>query len=127
MKKNFLVALFSISLIFFFPFFIKPSILTSKDNDLGRTYVPLFNFFRNSFYENLSIPLWRSDQLMGESLLANPLSSLFYPANILFLVFPTNFAVILYYFVHFVLAAIFTFLLARSFKLSHLSSFATAL
>ena len=125
--KVYPLLLFLICFAFFTPFLINNELLTIKDNDLGRTYIPLFNFFRNSFYENLSIPIWRSDQLIGESLIANPLSSLVYPANVLFLVFPTNFASILYYFVHFVLAAIFTFLLARSFKLSQLPSFAAAL
>ena len=37
--------------LFFIPFLIKPELLTIKDNDLGRTYIPIFNFIRTSFYD----------------------------------------------------------------------------
>ena len=101
--------------------------LSQKDNDLGRTYIPMYSFIKNSFYENKRLPLWRPDQMMGESLIANPLSSLTYPANILFLILPTELAIVIYYFLHFFLAGVFTFYLARSLKLSRLSSLAAAI
>src|SRR3989344_1322549 len=127
MKKRLpLLIIFLVCLVFFIPFFLKPKLLTIKDNDLGRTYIPIFNFFRNSFYKYKQIPLWRSDQMMGESLIANPLSTVFYPLNIIFILFPVNFGAVFYLFVHFFLAAIFTFFLARSFKLSPLSSLSAA-
>src|SRR4030042_5922455 len=127
MKNNYLILLFVICLIFFLPFLIKPDFLTTKDNDLGRTYVPLFTFVKNSFYSQKSIPLWRPDQLMGETFIGNPLSSLFYPVNVLFLIFPVKFASVIYFFLHFILAGISTYFLARSFKFSKVSSFAAAI
>src|SRR4030042_6025643 len=127
MKNNYLILLFVICLIFFLPFLIKPDFLTTKDNDLGRTYVPLFTFVKNSFYSQKSIPLWRPDQLMGETFVGNPLSSLFYPANIVFLILPVYLASIFYYFIHFLLIGVFTYFLARSFKFSKISSFAAAI
>ena len=65
--------------------------------------------------------------MMGETFIGNPWSSLPYPINILFLIFPIRHSVILYLLLHFLLAGFFTFWLAKSFKLSNLSSFAAAL
>lgn len=126
-SKLFLFTLVIICLGFFAPFFLNPKILTIKDNDLGRNYIPIFNFIHDSFYAYKSLPLWRSEQMMGETLIGNPLSSLLYPANVLFLILPVNFAAICYLYIHFLIAGISTYFLARSFKLSPLSSFAAAL
>src|SRR3990167_3105664 len=126
-ESLFLVILVSLSLIFLTPFFLNPHLLTIKDNDLGRTYIPLFTFVRESFYSYKSLPFWRPDQLMGEPFIGNPVSSLLYPANILFLIFPVNFASVFYLFIHFLLAAIFTYFLARSFNFPYSSSLAAAL
>ena len=113
--------------LFFIPFLIKPELLTIKDNDLGRNYIPIFNFIRTSFYENKQIPLWRPDQMMGEPFLANPISTLFYPLMAIFLVLPVNLAAIIFYITHFIVAAISTYFLARSFSLSKSSAFASAI
>ncbi len=127
-KSTAYIALFiGICLIFFIPFFLKPQLLSAKDNDLGRTYVPIFTFIRESFLADRSIPLWRGDQMMGESLIANPISSLFYPANIIFLIFPASAGSVFYYFLHFLIAALSTFYLGKSFGFSRLQSFAAAL
>src|SRR3989344_3485688 len=113
--------------LFFIPFLIKPERLTIKDNDLGRTYIPIFNFIHTSFYENKNIPLWRPDQMMGEPFLANPISSLFYPLNVMFLILPVNLAAIIFYITHLIITAICTYFLARSFSLSPSSAFASAI
>lgn len=129
LKSHFLIIsiLFFICLTFFIPIILQPSLLTTKDNDLGRTYIPLFSFIRRSFYQEKSIPLWRPEQMMGESLIASPISSLFYPPNTFFLIFPVNFAAIIHLFFHFFTAAIFTFFLAKSFNLSSVSALAAAI
>jgi len=125
MKKEVLIILF-IALFFFAPFLINPQKLTQKDNDLGRTYIPLFSFIKKTVTTDHEIPIWRPEQMMGESLIANPLSSLFYPVNILFLFFPTDFATVFYLALHVFLASIFTYLLARDFKFSKEASIAGA-
>src|SRR3989344_3505546 len=107
-----------LSLIFFLPFFAKPELLTSRDNDLGRTYIPLFSFIKNSFYQFNQIPLWRPSQMMGETLIGNPLSSLTYPLNLIFLFIPTKFASMLYFFLHLLVASFSTYILARSLNFS---------
>ena len=115
------------SFLVFAPFFLWPQFLTSRDNDLGRTYIPLFTFFHESVLIHKEIPLWRGDQFMGEPFIANPVSSLFYPGNILFLLLSAKLASIVYLQTHFALAAIFTFYLAKSFRLSNISSLAAAI
>ena len=124
-KKYFLLILIFLSL-FFAPFFLNPAKLTDKDNDLGRTYVPIYQDIKTAFFRDKQIPLWRSRQMMGESLIGSPLPALFYPPNILFLILPVKFASVLYLFLHFLLAAISTFFLARALKLSQTASFAAA-
>lgn len=126
MKKYFLL-ISLLTFVFFLPFFTNPNSLITKNNDLARDYVPMFSFIHNSFFDYGQIPLWRSEQLMGETFVGNPLSALFYPGNILFILFPTNLSILLYIYIDFTAAAVFTFLLARSFKFSQTSSFAAAI
>lgn len=113
--------------LFFLPFFLNRQIITSKNNDIGRNYMPLFSYLHDSFVNYKQIPLWRTDQMMGNTFVGDPLSSLFYPANIIFLFLPTKFAITLYLFFDFVLASVFTFFLARSFKLSNLAAMSAAI
>ncbi|MCR4324896.1 MAG: YfhO family protein [Candidatus Curtissbacteria bacterium] len=115
-----------ITIIIFAPFLFRPELVTAKDNDLGRSSVPTFSFIKRSVVEDQQIPLWRPLQLMGETFVGSPISSLFYPANLIFIAFETNLASILYLMLHIVLAGTSTFLLARSLKLSEESSLLSA-
>lgn len=126
-RQKIKLVIFSICIIFFLPFLFKPDILTAKDNDLGRNYVPIFSFLKSSFHQYQQIPMWRGDQLMGESVIGNPVSSLAYPLNILFLITSVDLASILYLLIHFLLAGIFTYHLARSYNLSQIASISAAL
>lgn len=126
MNKNILILVILIS-VWFVPILINPQILTTKDNDLGRTYVPLFNFFRSSVLVDHQIPLWRPDQFMGETFIGNPISSLFYPANILFIIFSTELGSVIYLFIHILIAAFSTYYLAKSFSLSNIAALTAAL
>lgn len=123
---NYLAVIFLISFGFFLPLLVKPEFLTIRDNDLGRTYIPLFSFFRESFLTHGQVPFWRPDQMMGESFIGNPLSAILNPGNILFLILDINLAAILYIFIHFLLASVFTYFLARSFGFAKVVSLAAA-
>ena len=125
--KKPLLLIIIISFLFFLPFLANPDYLAIKDNDLGRTYIPIINFVKHSLFEDRSIPLWRPEQMMGEPFIGNAVFPFVYPLNVIFVIFPTNFAAVLFYLIHFILAAIFTFYLARSFLLSTASSVAAAL
>ncbi len=65
--------------------------------------------------------------MMGESLIANPLSSILYPGNIIFLILPATFGSVVYYFLHILIALLATFFLSRSFGFTKPQSFAAAL
>lgn len=126
MNKSLLILVFLITL-WFTPFFINTQLITAKDNDLGRTYIPLFSFFRKSVISYHQIPLWRPDQFMGETFIGNPISSLFYPANILFIIFPPELGSVIYLVIHILIAAISTYYLAKSFSLSNIAALTAAL
>lgn len=125
--NNYLLFLIILVVIFFSPFLIQPKLLTERNNDLGRNYIPIFRFISDSFSKNKSLPLWRQEQMMGETFIGNPLSTLLYPANLLFLVLPVGFASMLYYTIHLIIASIATFFLAKSFKFSELAAFSAAI
>lgn len=124
--KYIFAAAFTI-IIFFSPLLLNPNILTTKNNDLARNYIPMIDFIHNSFWDWGQIPLWRGEQLMGETFVGNPLSSLFFPTNILFVFLPAQQAAFTYIYLDFLMAALFTFMLARSYKFSRLSSFSSAI
>lgn len=115
-----------LNIFFFLPYFISPSNLTILDNDLGRTYIPLYSFLADSIKTHGQIPLWRPDQMMGDSFIGNPLSSLLYPLNLIFIVLPIDLGAIFYLFLHFLLASISTYYLAKTFGFSESSAAAAA-
>ncbi len=128
MKAKFYpLIIFSVILVFFLPFIFKPELLTVRDNDLGRTYIPLFSFFKDSILLNHQFPIWRPSQMMGETLIGNPLWSPIYPLNAIFIFLPIGLGSIIYLLFHFELAGLSTYFLGRSFKLSNIASVSAAL
>ncbi|MEX2027925.1 MAG: hypothetical protein WD988_00305 [Candidatus Curtissbacteria bacterium] len=125
--KFYPIALAIVVLIFSLPFIFKPELLTIRDNDLGRTYIPLFEFFKDSIYTKHQFPTWRPSQMMGETLIGNPLWAPIYPVNLIFLLLPVGLGAVIYLVLHLQLAAASTYFLARSFRLPALSAFAAAL
>lgn len=113
-------------LIFFLPFLLYPTILTQKDNDLGR-YLPIFNFVKNSVIDYKNLPLWRNEQMMGETLIGNALFPIAYPLNVILLIFPIDLATVIYYLTHFLIAAFSTYFLAKSFSFNKYSCMGTAI
>ncbi len=126
-EKSYLVTIFLIVLAFFLPFIFKPELLTLRDNDLGRTYIPFFSFFKDSIGSSHQLPLWRPSQMMGESLATSPVFTLIYPLNVIFIFLPIGLGSILYLLFHFELAAMSSYFLARSFKLTQIASLSCAL
>ncbi len=127
MKKACLAILLGTA-VFYFPILMNPSLLLSRGNDLEEVFWPVFYFIRDNFLSTGTIPLWNNLFLSGTPLLPDPQFSLFYPLNWLFIIFPTDLAFIIYFFVHTFLAGLGIFHLARTgFKLSYYSSLFTAL
>lgn len=121
MKKSLGLVILIIT-VWFAPFFLNPAFLTQKDNDLGRTYIPIFSFLKKSVYQSHQIPLWRPDQFMGETFIGNPLASLFYPGNLIFIIFEAEIGAVIYLYIHILIAAISAFYLTKSFSLTNRAS-----
>lgn len=115
-----------VNFLFFLPYFLSPSALTTLDNDLGRTYIPLYSFIADSINTYGQIPLWRPDQMMGDTFIGNPISSLLYPLNLIFVALPPDLGAVVYLFLHFLLSTISTYFLAKTFGFSQVAALAAA-
>jgi len=60
----------------------------SEFSDLMLTHWPNAYFFKQSVWQDHSWPLWNPNQFAGVPFAANPLSGLWYPPNLLFLLLP---------------------------------------
>ncbi len=69
------------------------------------------------------LPYWNPYLNYGQPLLANPNYLFFYPYTALIILLPLKFAYTMFYVVHFALAAIGTYLLARNWNQSRLAAF----
>lgn len=116
-----------INFFFFLPYLINPDGLTILDNDLGRTYIPLYSFIADSIKTHGQIPLWRPDQMMGDTAIGSPLSSLLYPPNLIFIFLLADLGAIVYFSLHFLLALVSTYYLAKTFNFSQAAPFAAAI
>src|SRR3989344_6837500 len=111
-----LVLIFTIITIVILPLLVNPNFIAHRNNDLARNYIPIFSFYKESAILYHQLPYWRQDQMMGENFVANPISSLFYPVNVLFIIFPVTYASIIYIWLHLLLAGYSTYYLAKTFK-----------
>ncbi|MBI3342378.1 YfhO family protein [Candidatus Curtissbacteria bacterium] len=127
LKYKFEAILFTLVLFFFSPVLIAPSYFSDKDNDLGRNYIPIIHFYRQSLLEYKQLPLWRSEQMMGEPTAANPLYQYLYPGNLIFLPFAENYGALFFYIIHFLVAAFGTYYFCKAKALSKQSSLAAAI
>lgn len=127
MKDKYLLILFAINLVFFLPYITNPDLLTGIDNDLGRTYIPIYSFISDTFQNYKQIPLWNQMQMMGDSFIGNPLSTVFYPLNIIFYALPIKIASVIFLLAHFLIASFSTYFLAKTFGFSKTASFAAAI
>jgi len=65
--------------------------------------------------------------MLGEPILASGLSPILYPANVLFLIFPISISTVIFYYIHFVISSVSSYLLARSFNFTSLISLTVAI
>lgn len=105
-----LILLFSV-LLYYFPILINPSLLLERNNDLQEQFWPVFYYIRNEFLHHFALPFWNNLFLSGTPLLPDPQFSLFNPINLVFVLFPTNLAFIIYFMLHSTLAAFGMYLL----------------
>ena len=128
MKKNIkiflpLLFLLIICLIYFLPIFTNPGkILHGQD-------FSVIYYWKDFIKQELSgfrLPLWNPNDRTGFPYFANPNVAVWYPSNLLFLLFPIYFALNLTFFIHVFLTLIFSYLFAKSLKLSTIPSLTVA-
>ncbi len=105
-------------------FLYRPNALYS---DLTITHWPNALFVRDSLARWGQVPLWRSLILGGEPFAANPLSGLWYPPNLLLLIFPLTLTFNLLFVLHTAWAGLGGYLLARSVGASYAGGLLAAL
>ncbi len=122
--------LLALAAAFFWPLarapdgFLYPT--NSDFSDLTVTHWPNALFIRHSLATWGQVPLWRPLILGGEPFASNPLSGLWYPPNLLLLIFPLTFAFNLLFVLHTTWAGCGAYQLARSIGASHVGSLLAA-
>jgi len=94
--------------------------------DMPRSYYPYKYFVAQTIKEG-SFPLWNQYVGCGIPFFASINSGIFYPLSILYIVLPFDVGFNLFYLLHYLLAAIFMYMLAKDFKLSTLASLFTSI
>jgi hypothetical protein len=115
--------LFAIAAIYFLPILVygNKRVLSSIDGD---TWSQFF-YWRRFAFDSLArgeIPLWNPYNFSGQPFIGAMQSAIFYPPNLIFLVFDTPFAVNLNIAIHCLGASVFTFLFARYVGVSSLGA-----
>ena len=97
----------------YLPIIVNPKIVLERGNDLEVQFLPVFNFVKQSFLENHTLPLWNTFLFSGMPLLPDPQFAIFYPPHFLFLVFSTNFAFLFLMLSHIAVGGIGAYFLAK--------------
>lgn len=118
-KEHILFLLLLILVIIFFNkvLFFKESFCY---RDIYRYYYP-YKYFASESIRNCEIPLWNPYIFCGVPFIAALQSQVFYPLSIICYIFPFQLAFNLFYVIHYFLAALFMYFLAKKWGLSRIS------
>ncbi len=122
----FIAALAAAVLVLFAPGLFDLNATTVNFGDLPAYHHPL-RFLAAGRIQEGAIPFWNSYIFSGTPNYANPQVGTFYPASLLFWIFPVNWAFTAFAALHFFWAALGTFLWARSTRVDRLGSFVLAM
>ena len=112
----FLLAAIGMTTLFFWRILFLGEHIAFRDG--AHFYPPLFEYIQSEWRAG-RVPLWNSYENLGQPLMANPVSSVFYPGKLVyFLPISDYHAYHLYVIGHFLLAALTCYRLARHFKCS---------
>lgn len=114
-------------LIFFIQVILNPHSMFFPSHDIVSIFSQEKDLFQDSVNTYKSLPLWNPYIFSGSPFLGNPTSSMFYPLNVLFLIFPTGNVFGYMYILDSFLIGFFTYLFARSIGLDNFSSFISAI
>ncbi|MCX6784081.1 MAG: hypothetical protein NT141_03355 [candidate division WWE3 bacterium] len=123
-NKFYLIVIAGLSLLFLAdPFFTRGVTITQRDAQFD--FIQNYIVYRDSIKQGL-IPLWNNHVLTGVPALGNPLTALHYPFASLFLILEPYTAFNILLLIHFILAGVGAFLLAKKLKISSGAAICTA-
>ncbi|MDO8658899.1 MAG: YfhO family protein [Candidatus Levybacteria bacterium] len=126
-KHTYLLLLFILPLLFFSKIILSTDSMFFPSQDIVSIFSQEKNLFADTIRTHKTLPLWNPYVFSGSPFIGNPSSSMFYPLNLLFLLFPTDIAFSYMFIVDSILIGFFTFLFARSINLSRFGSFISGL
>jgi hypothetical protein len=120
--------LFVLATLYFLPVLIKGNsqVLSSIGTDTWSQYF-YWRYFGYTSIANGELPLWNPYIFSGTPYIAGIQSAIFYPLNLLYLLFATPFGINLNIAIHCLLASLFTYLFARYLDLGRMGSLLSAL
>ncbi len=120
-KHQYPIFILLITLIFFYKILIHPTQIIYPSLDMN-FYLSSKNLFQETFRNLGDIPLWNPYSFGGTPFVGNLESAMFYPFNLLFLIFPTMQLFGFMFILDIFLIGIFTYFFAREISLSKFSS-----
>ncbi len=121
-----IVFIFVLTFLFFYKIFLNPTHMLYPATDLG-IYSAWKNFFVKSFQNSNKIPLWNPYLFSGSTFVGSGQSAMFYPINVLYLIFPIELIFGYIFVLNFFLIGLFTYLYCRTIKLNRFSSIIAAI
>ncbi len=124
--KYYLLFLF-LPLIFFGKVIFDQNYMLYPSQDIISIFSQEKNLFQDSIKTSGAFPFWNPYIFSGSPFLGNPTSAMFYPINLLFLIFPVDSVFSYVFMIDTILIGVFTYLFAKSIKLDNFSSFLSAI
>lgn len=115
------------TVLVYLPIVLHPTLVLNRNNDLEEFFWPIVYSVKQQILYNHQFPLWNNLFLSGMPLVSDPQSPLFYPPNIVFLLFPIDSAFILLFILHAIIGGVGMFWLVRYLGLKQLTSFFAAI
>ena len=115
-----------LTLIFFHKLILNPDKIIYPAPDTVNMLSSWRFLFSEAFHTYGTLPMWNNYEASGTPFLANILSAMFYPLNVLFLILPTDNVFGIKLIIDIFIAGLSTYLLARQLKLDRYSSFFSA-
>lgn len=136
MKKNiskvtkrlcFVLIILFLTLLFFWKIAIHSDQMIYPAKDIINYFSFLRGYFANSLKQYGEFPLWNPYVFSGYPFIGNPQSGIFYPINILFIIFPTNLVFGYVFVLDIFLIGLFAYLFCRAIHLDKYSSLVSAI
>lgn len=122
-KYKYPIILFILNCCFFYKLFLRPTEMIFPATDITDMYSFWKWFLVNSVKTYHALPLWNPYMFGGASFIGSGQSAMFYPFNIIYLLFPPDLVFGYMFFLDMCIAGITTYFYARVIKLHAFSAF----